>query len=51
MITLTIVGVVVGAVVGGGGAYFAAKARSKAIVEKADKEGEDVAGEGEVHSA
>ena len=38
--TLIIVGVVVGAVVGGGGAYLAAKARSKAIVEKAEADGE-----------
>ena len=35
-----IVGVVVGAVVGGFAAYFAAKSRAKAIVAKAEADGE-----------
>ena len=37
---LIIVGVVAGAVVGGVGAYFGARARSKAIVQKAEADGE-----------
>jgi gas vesicle protein len=56
-VILPVVGLVVGAIVGGVAAFYVAKSRAKAIVAKAEadgemiKEREDVAGKGEVHSA